>query len=77
METFSTFLDGQRYHVSFHPHIGKFMMVQHHTGLHLMYLQPDNTWRCLNHNPFSEYLPATSLYERSLEKKQAGVTQPN
>jgi hypothetical protein len=74
METFTTFLDGQNYQVSFHPHIGKFIIIQHHTGLHLMYLQPDNTWRCLNRNPFCVHLPASSLYEESLQKKRAGFS---
>ena len=68
METFSVFLEGQRYDVSFHPHIGKFMIVQHHTGIHLMYLQQDDSWRCINGNPFCENLPVTLLYQQLSEQ---------
>jgi len=47
------------------------MIVQHHTGLHLMYLHSDHTWQCLNGNPFADYLPADLLYQETLEKIRA------
>jgi len=72
METFTVLLDGQRYEVSYHPHISKFMKIQHRSGLHLMYQHIDETWRCINGNRFSNHLPIASLYEYTLKKIKIG-----
>ena len=72
METFSILLDGEQYKVSFHPDIRKFMIIQHRTGLYIMYQQYDNKWQSVNGNRFSTNLPVNYLYNEVVFRIRIG-----
>lgn len=67
MEIFAIEISGEWYHVLYHPHITKFMIVKNSTGQHNMVEDNNGRWRSLNHNPFSEFLPIEELYANTRE----------
>jgi hypothetical protein len=63
MEKISAEVNGEAYHICYHPHIKNFLIIDTHDYQHHMVKNDSDQWICINPNVLSLFLPVEQLYD--------------